>query len=830
MSKKNFQEKMTDFAYNAITKNKLISLGVILLLLVFGILGVGRIEVDTSNEAFFPKDDPVILENEKFNEIFSSQDFVFVMIESEDVFSYETLKYIDTLSKEFEKQLPFISEVRSITRAGYMGLENEVLTLNLFIDGEIPNDQNELNKIREKAMNNRNTVGNLVSEDQKYAGIALIFKDIPDKVYADVPRNFNVVDQEDYELHEILTADKIFLSNEKDRYNEITDTKKLIIPPIKKVISENPSQSIKTYITGMEVFNYEGDILAGEEMGKLALLALLFSTGLMLVLFRSLKPMIGVGLVLIITLIILFGIFGWFGIPVTMQSIFIIILIMVISISYSIHVINHFEYELRNTKSKKKAVLYAYKEGLWPIFVTAITTSLGFLSFAVIPVLPIRMIGISCAVGSILSYFMVMIIIPTILKSGKDTPKKIRKIKGDSGGFFRKLMSLWADFVAKHLKLIVVLTAVFLIVFGIFAFRVENSVDFFEMIGQDIDYAKDAYHIRDKMGFVYSYDIFIEFPEANMALKSENLKTIEQIINIAEKHPETSAVGSINILIKEINQIMNQGNENYYAIPNNDQTITEYLKPFEMISSDALFNFVNDSYDKMRISILINEFNDNVLTTIDEIQEYAEAKLPKGTKVHAVGEIPLLLQSLNFLDEGNIRSIALAITVITFVMFIILKSIKLGLISIVVNVIPIFSIWGLMGLTGIPLDFFTIMITPMILGIAVDDAVHYFLHFKEEFDVEHDYLIANRITFQKIGKALISTTIIIVLGFGVFTLSNILSYRYLGIIASVGIFSALVSDLCIAPALVKFFKPFGNEEKLEAIRKSKENKVQEQEI
>ena len=141
-------------------------------------------------------------------------------------------------------------------------------------------------------------------------------------------------------------------------------------------------------------------------------------------------------------------------------------------------------------------------------------------------------------------------------------------------------------------------------------------------------------------------------------------------------------------------------------------------------------------------------------------------------------------------------------------MMIAFQSIRLGLLGMIPNVMPAIFVGGYMGWQGIPLDMMTATIIPMMLGLAVDDTIHFFNHSKLEFDRTGDYDESSRRTFRVVGVAIVSTSIITSAVFGTFLTDVCLNIFNFGLLAIVGILSALAADLIITPALMKYFKVF----------------------
>ena len=192
-----------------------------------------------------------------------------------------------------------------------------------------------------------------------------------------------------------------------------------------------------------------------------------------------------------------------------------------------------------------------------------------------------------------------------------------------------------------------------------------------------------------------------------------------------------------------------------------------------------------------------------------DIERLGRDLFPEGTGIEIVGEVPLMMRMVNTLSQGQIRSVLAAFGVITLLMILILGSIRVGLLSMIPNSFPVLVIGGIMGMAEIPLDMVTVMVMPMIIGIAVDDTVHYIIHFKQDFLACGRYREANRGTFQKVGPAILFTSVILALGFLIFGLSDMRSMVSMGILSSAGILAALAADLLITPSLFVFLKPFG---------------------
>lgn len=826
MEKRNFNQWIQSFGINVIIGHRYLVLFLIGLLVIAGLLGMQRIQMDSSNEAFLPADDPLIIKNDQFKEMFGNEEFVYILVESEDVFTYDVLKYVRELSEDIEENLPYVREVTSITNVDIIDSQDNNLIIEELIKDEIPRDKGTLTQLKEKILSKKIYVDRIITRDAKKTGIIVSMDNIPEAVYGKVGKYFTPVEEENYSAEEILMANDLYLEK-KEGLNIINDPRKLIAPALKVILNRHSSESIKTYATGVPLLDYETEVINSTESVWFGILALSVSVILMILLFRSFQATIGPFLVILSTLIILFGMLGWLNIKLTLLSVIVPTLILVISIAYSIHVINHFQYAFAKTGSRIEAIKYVYRESTWPIFVTALTTALGFISFQAVSMEPIKVVGLSAALGAFLTYILVMVILPILFSFGKDKKANGSTVmsKENREDKFRARMVRFADFVSHNVKFAIVLTTILVGVFLYYSFQMPITSDFMEMIGDDVDFIRETNYITDNLGALYSYEMLIEFPEEDMAKNAEVLQKIDNLGQIIDSWDNTIGVYSLTDLIKEMNMVMNNNQEVYYKVPDSSNLVSQYLLLYEMSGGEGLEDLVDFAYEKTHLTVQLGTFSNDIQGEFTKIKEYGEKNFPEGTRISIVGDIPLMIKMINELTIGQAQSILVALLVITMVMIFVLKSLKLGLLSMIPNAIPVIVITGLMGLLKFPLDMITILIAPMIIGIAVDDTVHYFIHFQEEYRRHNSYQEANRETFKKIGRALIFACVVLILGFSLFGLSQMESLVHMAILSAAGILSALAADMFITPAIMVFLKPLGKKNKNYKEREGLSNEV-----
>jgi predicted RND superfamily exporter protein len=164
-----------------------------------------------------------------------------------------------------------------------------------------------------------------------------------------------------------------------------------------------------------------------------------------------------------------------------------------------------------------------------------------------------------------------------------------------------------------------------------------------------------------------------------------------------------------------------------------------------------------------------------------------------------------MLQSL---FDSQIKTLGFVLIILLIMFLILFRSVKVALIALATNIVPISAIFGIMGWLNIPLDIMTITIAAISIGIGVDDTIHYIHRYKEEFKVDHNYVNSMRRAHKSIGFAMYYTSIVIMLGFSILILSNLIPTIYFGLLTVVVMASLLTSALLLLPRLMIIFKPY----------------------
>jgi hypothetical protein len=447
----------------------------------------------------------------------------------------------------------------------------------------------------------------------------------------------------------------------------------------------------------------------------------------------------------------------------------------------------------------------------WSVVFCGLTTFVSLLSFLIIPIRPMKCVGIICSLTILFVLLTTLVMTPVLISFGRDRKPK-PGIDGEGGTRLSSWMEKLNDFTFKYSKPIVTIFTVVCVVLAVGLWKIEPAFDIERTMGIDVPYVKDVLTVgRSELGSLYSYDLVMEFENEDDAKEPENLQKLERLEALISTYPLTKRTNSILDILKDLNQTLNGGEADSFRIPDTEEEVAQMLILYENAGGSETEYWMDYDYKRLRMMVEISDFNSGeVERELNDITRQT-AELFPGVKVTAVGNIPQYTTMMQYLVRGQMQSFLISVLIIALILMIAFQSVRVGLIGLIPNLMPAIFVGGYMGWAGIPLDMMTATLIPMMLGMAVDDTIHFINHSKLEFDREPNYSQAIRRTFRVVGVAIVTTSIITSAVFACFATSACAMCINFGVLAVIGILSALLADLFITPLLVKKFHVFGKE-------------------
>ena len=518
----------------------------------------------------------------------------------------------------------------------------------------------------------------------------------------------------------------------------------------------------------------------------------------------------------------LLGLMDW---RVTVVSSNFISLLLIITISLTIHLIVRYQEisELHKERNQKELVSLTIEQMLKPCFYTALTTIIAFASLGVSEIKPVIDFGRMMVAGIFFAFLFAFTLVPAVMVTffSKDS---------DSKDFSKGITLIFSNFTSNNAKAVITIAISLLVLsyIGISKLTVENRfIDYFK---SSTEIYKGMELLDQKLGGTAPLDIVLNAP-SDWATEEEgfdddfgfeedlgsangywwntiSINKLEEVHDYVESLPEIGKVLSVASGIKVAREL-NDGEE----LSELDLALVKNMLP-EDIKDSLLSSYISQDENQVRISarVLESSYGLNRNELLEEISNTLEGDYGFSKEEYRLTGLAVLYNNmLQSLFDSQIGTISIVFSVI-FIMFLILfRSFYLSIIGIVPNLLAAGVVLGSMGLMSIPLDIMTITVAAISVGMAVDNTIHYIHRFKVEFRETGQYKQSMINSHSTIGRAMLYTSLTIILGFLVFATSNFNPSVYFGFFVSLAMIMALLGALTLLPQLLLYFKPLGKE-------------------
>jgi hypothetical protein len=322
-----------------------------------------------------------------------------------------------------------------------------------------------------------------------------------------------------------------------------------------------------------------------------------------------------------------------------------------------------------------------------------------------------------------------------------------------------------------------------------------------------------SFNLMDKkMGGSSSIHLLIDGSPERGIKDIELLKGLEKLDQHMQsfQHPKYGAIvgpvlSPLNV-IKSTHQALHGGQPDAYRLPDTHRAVADHFFLFENAGPEQLKRLATNDLSRGRVSYRLKWIEANGYQPVaDHLEEGIRTFIPKYATVQPTGTAYSLLSTIGRLIYDLVKSFGFAFAIITLLLMFQLQSIKLGFIAMIPNLAPILFVMGFMAIVDIPIDMVNLLIASIAIGIAVDDTIHFLHHFRVHFDQYGNVEEAIANSFQHAGRAMVSTSAILGIGFFAFSFATILSIQRFGILIALTTVVAMLMDLIFTPALLRTF-------------------------
>ena len=517
------------------------------------------------------------------------------------------------------------------------------------------------------------------------------------------------------------------------------------------------------------------------------------------VLTRGWAGVVATGMVIVFSILASMGLGAWVGLPFSPPVSPAPTIVLMIVVANCVHLLVALQQGLRAGHSRHEAIVESIGLNLHPVFLASLTTALGFLSMNFSEVPPYRHLGNFVAFGIAVSFILSVTFLPAVLSLLPVRAPKDRRRRGPA-------MNRVADFVLSYRK---ALFWGWLVVVPILALAIPRNelndvlVHFFD---ESVEFRQDTDFMDERL----SGNTLLEYSlHASAEGGVTDPRFLAEVSKFADWYREQSPVRHVAVItdtFRQLNQSMHGDDPDAYRIPASQELAAQYLLLYELSLPQGLDlnNQIDSSRSSTRISVSAKTLSSREILELNaRADAWLDENAPNVTGVNSTGPAALFA----YIGQRNIRAMLVGTMVVLLaisgILLVALRSLRLGLVSIVPNLVPAvlgFGVWGLtVGQVGLSLS----VVVAMTVGIVVDDTVHFLSKYRRarrEYGQGPEEAV--RYAFDTAGRALFTTTVVLVAGFLIFVFSPFVPTAQVGVLTAMIIGFALIADLTLLPALL----------------------------
>ncbi len=716
----------------------------------------------TDYRAFFSEDNPQLNAFEALQNTYSKNDNAMIVLKpkNDKVFTREFLAVVEEVTKA-SWQVPYSTRVDSVTNFQHTWADGDDLVVEDLVVDALNLSDAHLKRAKEVSLKEPRLIDRLINDKTD------------------------------------ITAVNITVSMPNKHVGETTEVVSFVRNMADQIRADHPE--VEVYLTGLVFMNNSFNEASQMDMQTLVPIMYLLVIIIMIAVLRSLLATLVTVVVIAFSIVTGMGLGGWAGIALTPVSANAPTIILTLAVADSIHILITFFHEMRLGRTKNEAIIESLRINHQPVFITSLTTAIGFLSLNFGDSPPFWHLGNIVAMGVMFAYLYSVFFLPAMMA--------ILPIKVTAKEQSRtEIMDRFADWVIRFRKPLFFSTLGIFIVLAAQIPRIEINEHFNEYFDARYQFRLDNDYVTDNLTGFESVEYSLSAGESGGISNPEYLATLEKFGNWFREQPGVMYVSILTDTMKRLNKNLHGDDESFYTIPQERELAAQYLLLYELSLPFGLDlnNQINVDKSSTRFTAIMESVSTQyILELEDKAQEWLKNNAPES--MGSVGASPMIMFS--HIAKRNLKSMfagtMLALLLISAILMIVLKSVRIGLISLIPNLVPVLLTFGVWGLVFREVGFAVAVVAPVALGIIVDDTVHFlskYVRARREQGKSAEEAV--RYSFHTVGTALWVTSLILIAGFLVLSYSGFRMNAHLGLMTTIAIVSALVADFLFLPPLL----------------------------
>ena len=711
---------------------------------------------------FFSPDNPYLKAFDLIERTYTKTDNILFVVKSNDgdIFTADTLDIIKQMTDEAWR-MPYSSRVDSVTNYQHTYAEEDDLTVRDLVPAPQSVTLQEADYVRNVAVTDPLVAKRLVSPDGTTTGIFVTMQ-IPDGTKSpEVP----------------------IMAYARDM--------------VAKYSAMGPNLTI--VLTGNTPHNAAFVEVSAHDLSVLTPLMYTFLAITMIIFLRSIWGVIVTLIIIAISAMTAMGIAGWIGIELSPQSAMAPTIILTIAVANPVHFLVTMFTAMHEGMPRKEAIVESMRLNTQPIFLTSITTAIGFtcLNFGDAP--PFGDMGNIAAIGTMLAWAFAMTLLPAILSF-----LPIRAPKRQTRR--TPLLENLGEYVIAHRGPVLFMTSVLAIILIALIPRLEMNDNFVHYFDKGTEFRDNADFANDNLTGVYTLEYSLKSTEPGGISDPDYMKHLEAFAEWYENQPNVTHVSPVTDIMTRLNRNLHGDDDAWYRLPEDRELAAQYLLLYEMSLPYGLDlnNQINVDKSATRMTVLLRDLSTK---ETKKILATAEKWQHENLPAHMFSPAASTTVMFTFLADKNVNSMLYgtlaAFVFISGILLFALKSLRIGLVSLIPNMVPAFMAFGIWSIFSTNVGWSVAFVTVTALGIIVDATVHFLSKYlrarREQGRSTED---AVRYAFSTVGAAIWISALVLIVGFSVLGFSDFKMNEHLGLLTALTIAVALVVDFTLLPALL----------------------------
>lgn len=721
------------------------------------------IQFDSSYRIFFSEDNPQLQAFDALQNIYTKDDNVMIVLTADKgtIYEAEFLEAVQWVTTQ-GWQVPYSRRVDSITNfQNSVADGDDLYVTDLVPEGEVL-DRELLDAIRDAALVEPALYNRLINDVGYTTGV---------NVTVTLPG-----------------------------LNDMTEVPE-VVSKIREIEAEFAKlyPNIEMHKAGVVMLNNAFSESAMSDMGRVMMPMFVIIFIIMAVLLRSVWATAVASSVVFFSVMGAMGMMGWYGYNLSTPIMSAPTMIMTLAVADSIHIFITFFQQLRSGRDKNSAMVESLRVNFMPVFLTSVTTAIGFASMNFSDSPPFQQLGNVVATGVMVAWAVSIFFVPAVVSL---LPFKATRNNASKTNFFDS----FSDLLARRRVSFLVGSVAVVVGLGALVPRIDLNDQWVQYFDESMEFRQDADYAEANLTGMNNFEFSLPAAESGGISEPEYLETLERFSAWYRTQTDVMQVNSIADIMKRLNKNMHADDESYYRIPDSRELAAQYLLLYEFSLPYGLDlnNQINVDKSASRVTITTRDVATKELRALIATgEQWLRDNAPEYMHVNAASPTVMFAH----ISERNIKSMLggsfLAVLAISLILAFALRSVKYGLISLIPNIVPAvlgFGFWSaLYGEMGLSLA----MVSGMTLGIVVDDTVHFlskYIRAKREKGLAGAEAI--RYAFHTVGKALAVTTVILAIGFVILGMSSFRMNSWMGQLTAIVIVFALIADFILLPAFL----------------------------